>query len=161
MKDWYNGLQSRERYLVIAGSLVMILVLLYALVWDPVFQKAKRLEKSVAANKQTVAWMQSASAEVRGLRRSGVKTVDTDTSLISAVEASAKKSGLRDSVARMEPLGANKINVELRDANFDRLMIWVGMLSQEYAANVSQFTSDAADDLGRVNARMTLTREAS
>lgn len=161
MMDWFNTLQARERYLVVGAGVVMVLVLLYSFVWDPVFKKTAQLEKSVAAKQSQIQWMQNAGAEVQALKRSGGVTVNTTTSLISAVESSARKSGMRDSVTRMEPQGTGKITVELKEADFDRLMVWIGMLDKQFAAAVSQFSASPADAAGRVNARLILTREAS
>ncbi|MCO6413706.1 MAG: type II secretion system protein M, partial [Thiogranum sp.] len=39
MKDWFLGLEPRERKLVTAGAVVLVLLLLYVLVWEPVVGK--------------------------------------------------------------------------------------------------------------------------
>ena len=35
---WYTGLQAREKILVLATSLIMIITLLYLVIWEPVFK---------------------------------------------------------------------------------------------------------------------------
>lgn len=162
MMEWFTSLQTRERYLIAAAGVVVLLTLLYSLVWDPVASGAAKLEKSIATQKNQLLWMNNASAEIRALKGSGGNTngaANQNVSLITAVETSAKRAGVRKSVTRMEPQGALKITVELKNADFGRLISWVEMLSKQYGAAVSQFSSSKTDVPGLVNARLIFSRE--
>ena len=161
MMEWFNTLQTRERYLLGAAAVVVALVLLYTLVWDPVVSSVSRLEKSVAASQRQLVWMQNASAEIRALQRSsgGSARVQRNVSLITAVESSAKRSGVRQQVTRMEPQGAKKISVELKKVNFDRLISWIEVVARQYGASVAQFSASKTDAPGLVDARLIFTRE--
>ncbi len=162
MMEWFTALQTRERYLIGVAGIVVLLTLLYTLVWDPVASGATKLEKSVSAQKNQLVWMNNARAEIRQLKGSGGNknnSANRKVSLITAVETSAKRAGVRKTVTRMEPQGSLKITVELKNTDFGRLISWVEMLSQQYGAAVSQFSSSKTDTPGLVNARLIFSRE--
>ncbi|HHO69319.1 MAG TPA: type II secretion system protein M, partial [Gammaproteobacteria bacterium] len=70
MKDWFLGLEPRERRLVTAGGVVLALLLVYLVVWEPLAARYRQLQDSVAQQRETLAWMQQAAAQVKALQRS-------------------------------------------------------------------------------------------
>ncbi|HEY9147524.1 MAG TPA: type II secretion system protein GspM, partial [Gammaproteobacteria bacterium] len=71
MKHYLMGLQPRERYTLIAGAVVLLLLLVYLLLVEPFVVNLERLDKRVAAQQEDVAWMRAAVAEVERLRAEG------------------------------------------------------------------------------------------
>ncbi len=61
MKDWFESLDLRERQFVSVGSVVVIIVLLYGLIWAPLDKKHSELQADI------VKW-QNATADLRPLR---------------------------------------------------------------------------------------------
>lgn len=162
MKAWYESLQERERLLLLGGSLLLGLMLLYLLVWEPLQRDVRNLEAAVHAARGQVSWMQQASAEATALkgRAPGTAPSKSRGSLINAVEQSAGQAGLRQAIQRMEPQGSDKIILEFREVAFDHLITWLGSLEQRYAAHVSQFNATRSPSPGRVDARVILERNA-
>ena len=162
MKEWLNNLQARERNLILGAALILAALLLYLLLWEPVSKKVTSLKGSVSAQQTQLVWMQQASREVRTLQKNPASgpVGNQGTSLIRAVETSAKETGMRSSVTRMEPQGSDKITVELRGAEFDGLVDWIGILTHQYGASVNQFSATKTDAQGRVDARFILSRES-
>ncbi|HHJ19366.1 MAG TPA: type II secretion system protein M [Gammaproteobacteria bacterium] len=163
MNAWFNGLQDRERYLVVGGAVTLLLLLVYLLLWEPAVSGREKLQKSVVAQRSQLLWMNNASAEVQALQKnsSAGHSSNLRMSLIRAVESSASRTGLRSSVTRMEPQGAKKITVELKQASFDRLVEWIGLLQRDYGASIQQFSASKTDAKGLVDARFILARGAS
>ena len=44
MKDWFAGLEPRERQLIISGGVVLLVMLLYLLVWEPIAKDNESLK---------------------------------------------------------------------------------------------------------------------
>ncbi|RUM94919.1 MAG: hypothetical protein DSZ28_00700 [Thiothrix sp.] len=163
MKEWFNNLQTRERNLVLGLALILAVLLIYLLLWEPVTKKVAGLENSVNAQQAQLTWMQQASQEIMALQK-GTRpqaTSNQGTSLINAVESSAKNTGIRDTITRTEPQGSDKITVELHSTEFDRLVDWIGVLTNQYNAQITQFSASRTDAKGRVDARFILSRESS
>jgi general secretion pathway protein M len=157
MKDWFFGLERRERMLVIAGGAVLLLLLLYVLIWDPIASGYRELKTSVAEQKQTLAWMKQASAQVKSLQRSsGVNARGLGgRSLLAVVDQSARSDGLGSSIKRIEPDGSKGVKVWLEGAAFDPMILWLGKLTKTYQIETSIITIEPQGG-GRVNARLTL-----
>lgn len=163
MKEWFNNLQTRERNLVLGAALILAVLLIYLLLWEPVTNKVAGLKSSVASQQAQLAWMQQANQEIKALQQGTRprRAFNQGISLINAVENSAKKSGVRETITRTEPQGSDKITVELRGTEFDRLVDWIGVLTNQYSAQVTQFSASRTDIKGRVDARLILSRKSS
>jgi len=163
MKEWFNNLQTRERNLVLGAALILAALIIYLLLWEPTAKKVAGLKNAVNTQQTQLAWMQQASQEIKALQQGPrpLSTSDQGISLINAVESSAKKTGLSETITRTEPQGSDKITVELRGTEFDRLVDWIGVLTNQYSAQVTQFNASRTDTKGRVDARFILSREAS
>ena len=160
MKEWFANLQPRERLILLGAALVLLPLLLYLLVWEPLDKEVRTLRNSVSAGQKQIAWLQQASAEARALKAGGAAaTADTSVSLISAVETTATQRNLRSALKRIEPQGSDKIAIDIDNAAFDDIIRWIGELQTRYGATVSQFSAARGDDPGRIEGRLVLTRK--
>jgi general secretion pathway protein M len=162
MKDWFLGLEPRERKLVAGGAAVLVLLLLYVLVWEPVVGSYAALRENVAAQKQTLAWMRQSAAQVQSLRRaaSGSSQGLGGRSLLALVDQSARSDGLGSAIKRIEPDGAKGVKVWLEGVAFDPMVLWLGKLTRTYRIEASVITIEP-QSAGRVNARLTLLEPAA
>jgi general secretion pathway protein M len=156
MKEWFLALEARERKLVAGGAAVLVLLFLYALIVDPLISGYSTLKDNVAAQKQTLAWMQQASQQIQSLRRSaGVGTVGLGgRSLLAVVDQSARSDGLDEAIKRIEPEGSKSVKVWLEGVSFDRMIVWLAKLTKTYQIETSVITLEP-QGAGRVNARLT------
>lgn len=157
MKDWFLGLDPRERKLVAGGAAVLLLLLLYVMVWEPVVGNYSALRENVAAQRQTLAWMQESAAKVQSLRRStsGSSQGLAGRSLLAVVDQSARSDGLGSFIKRIEPDGSKGVKVWLEGVGFDPMILWLGKLTRTYQIETSIISIEPQGS-GRVNARLTL-----
>jgi general secretion pathway protein M len=160
VKDWWANLAERERLLVAAAGAVLALALFYLLAWEPLFKARAELEQAVAAQRNTLRWMQEAAVEVRALKRaSGPAALQgRNRSLLSVLDQTATQAGIRDHIERMEPEGQNGVKLWLDDVPFDPLVRWMERLERHYGVHVKRASITPADETGRVDARLTLER---
>lgn len=161
MKDWFFRLEPRERALVSAGATLLLLLLLYLMIWEPVAGKYTRLQATVQSQQQDLAWMQQAAGQINALKRSATGGAQGlgGRSLLAVVDQSARSGGLGEAIKRIEPDGSKGVKVWLEGAAFDPMIIWLGKLSKSYLIEPSIITLEPIGD-GRVNARLTLLEPA-
>lgn len=161
MKDWFFGLQARERLLVGAGGVLLLWLLLYLMIWEPIADEYTGLKESVAAQQQTLAWMQQAAAQIEALQNSGATGAKGlgGRSLLAVVDQSARSGGLGNAIKRIEPDGGKGVKMWLEGAAFDTMILWLGQLSKSYRIESSLITLEPIGN-GRVNARLTLLEPA-
>jgi len=157
VKDWFMGLEARERKLVIGGAAVLLLLLFYVAIWEPLAGGYAALKNNVAEQKQTLVWMQQAAQQLQLLRRSAPAAAQglAGRSLLAVVDQSARADGLGSSLKRIEPDGSKGVKVWLEGVVFDSMVIWLGKLTRTYHIETSIITIEPLGN-GRVNARLTL-----
>lgn len=160
MRAWWAGLANRERLLVGLAGGTVLLALLYLLVWEPFAQGRADLASRVQAHQKDLTWMQQSATELARLRASTrTQTVrDRQRSLLAIIDSSAKQTGLRKVIQRMEPVGKDGAKLWLENADFDRLMGWLGELQRRFGIRVTRASFDRQDSPGRVDARLSLQR---
>ena len=163
MKEWFAGLEARERQLVSGGAAVLALLLLYTMIWEPIVSGYRNLQEDVAQQTETLAWMQQAAAQIKGLQRSGAGGAARGLggrSLLAVVDQSARSGGLGNAIKRIEPDGSKGVKVWLEGVAFDPMILWLGKLTRTYQIETSLITIEPQGG-GRVNARLTLLEPAA
>ncbi len=156
MKDWFAGLEPRERMLISGGAAVLLVLLLYVMIWEPISDNYRALKEGVAQQKQTLVWMKQSAAKIKALQRSrpGARGLG-GRSLLAVVDKSARSSGLGEAIKRIEPEGSKGVKVWLEGVAFDPMILWLGKLTKTYRIETSIITIEPQGN-GRVNARLTL-----
>lgn len=153
MKAYWMQLQARERRLLLLGALALLLLLAYALVWEPARAGLARLEQDTAAQRATLAWMEQARQQVQHLRQTRPPT--GGPSLLPLAEQSAKAHGLGPALKRIQPDGQHSVRVWLEQASFDDTLRWLDTLAGRHGVKIGAFSAERAD-AGRVHARLVL-----
>lgn len=166
MKAWFSALALRERIMVITAAVIAALGLGYVGLWEPLAAGVTRLEQSVQAQRELKQWMQKSAAEVQRLRGGGGATPvaaagEEPRSLLSITDETVRQANLGPAVRRIEPEGQTIVRVVFEQASFDDMMIWLGTLQRSFGVTVVDLSADRQEQIGRVNARLTLKREAS
>jgi general secretion pathway protein M len=158
MKEWFAGLEARERIMLLSGAVVLAVFLVYLLVWHPVHSGYERLKSSIAEQRTTAVWMQESAARVTLLRRAGHASGQGlgGRSLLAVTDSTARAGGLADSLKRVEPEGSNGVRVWLEDASFDSFIAWLALLSSNHGINPDSVSMEKSKTPGLVNVRLTL-----
>lgn len=156
MKLWWAGLAPRERVILGGGALVLVLVLLYLLVWEPVAQQRQQLRADISALSADLAWMQQVAPQVKRRASQQINQPSTPAaggSVLTLVEVSARAAGLHESLERVQPEGTGA-RLWFAETGFDGLLRWLGELEQRQGLQVSQLAVDAGNAPGTVTARI-------
>ncbi len=155
MKEWFAGLEQRERHLVISGAVLLGLMLMYIAVWEPLTNKASTLRVSTAEQASTLRWMRQAAQDVKKLRGSGNRVKSTGgQSLLSVVDSTAKSGRLGTALKRVQPDGEQRVRVWMEAANFDDVMRWLVLLDTRYGVTIENSVFEMKQESGRVDARL-------
>lgn len=157
MRQWWLGLEQRERRTLILGVSALAVILAYFLLWRPAHLGATRAATKLRQEEALLTWMQRAAAEARQLQQSGGGSSATNgQSLFALADQSARAAGLADAIRRVEPSGADHVRISLQDAAFDRVVTWLGGLSAKQGVAVDAATIRQGKAPGKVNAQLVL-----
>ncbi|TNF36927.1 MAG: type II secretion system protein M [Gammaproteobacteria bacterium] len=162
LERWLETLQARERNLVYAGAIFLIISILYLAVWDPVFSALDAAKQENQSQRELLSWMKSASIEARALQSSGASLADRfkNQSLSSLAERSALSSGTKAFIRKLES-DKEGVKVQLEQADFDRVIFWLHDMQSKYDIFASSILVEPHKETGAVNVRLTLERTES
>ena len=163
MKQWMQGLDSRERMLLISGVIVAAGFLFYLLVWQPAHSGYDKVKRNILEQRATASWMQQSAAKVQqlqGVGQAGGQGLG-ERSLLAVTDSTARAGGLAASLKRIEPEGSNGVRVWLEGASFDHFVSWLGLLSSKHGINPDSVSMEKHGTAGQVNVRLTLQASQS
>jgi len=126
-----SKLSVRERWLVLGAAAFLFVVLIFALVVNPLMTRQQRYLRMAQAKKKDLTKFNELALEYRTLKssmeeiQSRVTSRSSDTSLLAAMEGTARKLGLADKIASMKPFSSDlesglvQSSVELRVEKVD------------------------------------------
>lgn len=122
----WQGLQTREQQVLGISAVVLVLLLAYLVVIDPVYSGRDEAEQRLQSTRSAFAVVQQQASDLKtsapqaGVAGSG--------SLLTQVESSARNEGLRSALKRLQPSGDNQVQVSLEGASYQQLMQWLSKL---------------------------------
>lgn len=156
MRDWFTGLETRERLILSAGGVLAVVIVWWGLIWMPLSSRNLELTEAVTEKQRMLATLQRARAvaPAPGLQ------VDAATrqSLVLLVDQTHRSFGLDGRLLRTQPDGTDGIRVTFQEAAFDGLVGWLGTMQTSYGIAVESATIDGARSAGVVNATIVLRR---
>lgn len=156
MRAWWDGLQDRERLVLLAGGVTAGIIILWAAVWNPLFVGTAQLTDEVASKERLLAQLTrleatvGTSAPTRAAGRGG--------SLVVVVDQTIRTQGLGASLKRNQPNGADGINLTFQAASFDTLIRWLTQLNRDHGISVQSASFSEARQPGLVNSTLVLRR---
>lgn len=157
-RAWWSALAERERRVLGAGTLVLGLVLLYLLVWEPLAGARRERERALADARALATLLESLALEMQQNRGTGGPTAGAGQSLLAVVDQSRRASALTKPPSRLQPEGDTTVRIWLEDVPFDALLRWLNDLQNRYGVRVDNADIERESGPGLVNARLTLTR---
>jgi general secretion pathway protein M len=153
MRAWFDNLQPRERWILIAGIVVAIGVVLWAGVLRPLRAQSVSLQASVESKQRLLLDLGRLGA-ASTVRTPG--TPGAEQTLVVVVDSTAQAHGLR--ITRSRPNGPSGVEVTLQAVPFDTLVAWLMTLHGTHAVDVESAQLTTARQQGLVNGQVLLHR---
>jgi len=161
LRDWFDTLPARERVMVVMATVVVLITLFYVMAWEPLHKGLQQQLKKRDTLQQSLAWMQGAAQEVRALRAAGIsgQRRDSNAPVTLTIEKTAASSGVKAQLGKLESSGKNSARARLDSVDFNQMILWLNTLEQHYGITASSISIDASGKPGRVDARITFSRD--
>ncbi len=131
MIDTFTALSLRERILIGAALLVGLLLIAYIYLWEPKMKQLKNLRDiKVPQSEQTLAWVEQALMHAQNSPADARKKI-IEGPLLTVIEQTAEKAGVRASIRRMQPNQAQAVKIWMEEVPFDSWLRWIELLRQQ------------------------------
>ena len=161
MKNWFDALEVRERFVVAIGAFIVVISLIYGLAWAPLDEKHEMLKTDVENWQRSLAALKPLrDSAATGGQSSPAPILGSQQSPIIIVDQTLRSRGLDRYRQRSQPTANNGIRIDFENVAFDELVLWLGDLSDQYAMHVQagSFGTNSRVGPGRINASLTLER---
>lgn len=155
----YIKLAPRERVIVLVGSVVVLLTVLYLGLIEPVVQAHSNRVAALSSSRALAVQLETAAAAVASAGpKAGGAQAGRGMSLLAAVDQSTRGGALAKTPERMQPEGDREVKVWFDDVPFDSLVRWLAALQTQYGISVGTLDVEAQSGNGLVDARLSLNR---
>jgi general secretion pathway protein M len=161
MIRWFSSLAPRERLILTGGMLILLILLGYTLILEPLDTAIREKESILQAQRSQMSDLRAMAAEYRSLGSAEPRTGSGTggTSLLAIVDTSGTANGIKDSIKRLNPEGKDKVRIQLEEAPFDNLVLWLVRLSEDYQITAASTNMRRGDEIGKVSGNLMLQRK--
>jgi general secretion pathway protein M len=156
VKTWWQGLNLRERRLVLGLGSAVLVILLYGLIWQPLNESLDSTKKRVASRAALLTWVTENTARYQSAQ-SATGTKQSTGSLSSIVNRTANQQQL--TISRMQPQGES-LQVWVDSTSFTQLLFWLEQLVNNEGLQVQAIDLTKGENQGEVRVRrLQLTKQ--
>ena len=149
IKKYWAELQSREKMVLGMGGIIVSIILVYALLLQPLYRAINHMETALPGIRSNLVWMRQTDALLNSGGNLPVKnnSEGSKDSLLSVIESTARKVGIRKAIQQMAPVkNNNEVRVVLEEADFNQWLRWVDTLYKRYDVDIRQVTAERDED---------------
>jgi type II secretory pathway component PulM len=146
----------REKAIVGAALLVLIVLGIHAFVIEPYQERIATVREAIAQQRADLAWMRSA---VAGMPTGGAAASTTQISgtLANFINQAVQRQGLSGQLSQISPIGNDEIRMRYSAVDFNRLVNFIAQVNSS-GLDIKDIRISAADDPGIVDSSLVLVR---
>ena len=151
----------QERRTIALGTLVILPLLAYFLLWQPAHDALAKLHATLPQLRIQAEQMRLAAQQVEDLRHRPKLAVLDSTAVKNAVEESADRHQLRTSLSSVTAQEPNGVRITLSAVSFEKWLSWLRELQQSQHIRIESVSVTPLTAAGMVSIRATLTNGSS
>ncbi len=155
LKQYWQGLEARERRLLLIGGGLALAIVFYSLLWEPWHERIRSLRVEVPSKYQDLVWLTWQKDHLRGvLSKKQARALSKPASVLTFIEQSATRLGLRKSLS-ISPGRNGQTRIIIKQAPFDQALAFAQALSKA-GFRLEAVLFKGADTPGQVDATLTI-----
>lgn len=129
------ALQQRERQLVKAMLVILLLATAYYVVWEPIVSSNQQAISKLNNSKNTWLWLNQQQQAMQSTQGSVKQVIiDSQSELTSYIQQQIAQQNIKNNVSNISPISsANRrgIQVEFAQVSYPRFFRWLSKMEQE------------------------------
>ncbi|MEO8443422.1 MAG: type II secretion system protein M [Gammaproteobacteria bacterium] len=158
LRDWFQKLAPRERWMVLAAAVFALIALVYALALQPLYAARSRAAADVEAKRSLLGEIEQVARRFGPQAGAAPVVAPGADSLVVVIDRSTRERGLGGNLKRNQPEGTNGIRLRLENAPFDDLTAWLVEVQASHGLAITSASFDPTGEPGRVNSNLVLER---
>lgn len=133
----WQAMPERDRRVYCLLAIFLVLILLYAFVWQPSVQARAKLRHELLEKKSQLAQMQVQAKQIQTLKSAIRLSQSSPSGLKTAVETSAKLHHIETQISKIDTLTDGALNLTLPNISFDTWVAWAYALQTEHQIRIA------------------------
>lgn len=154
MKAYWNSLNERERWMVIAAGLCLFIYGYYLVLYAPLAHRVEERSFQLADKVKTLSWMKTVTPQKTS---SSTQKKVNNSQLLAAVATRLKDNANLNQPYELQQTRSGEIQLSFEEVPFNTLMKWLIQMNQSYAFTIKQLDLNATATPGIVKAIMIIT----
>jgi general secretion pathway protein M len=146
--EFWSGRTQREKTLLMWGSLIAAILIVYLVLWAPAYEGRARLRDSLPAMQRTLAQMTAQANEARSLSGGGQGVMPTGGALRDALAKSLTDNNI---VATQVLTTGGAVQIQLKNASFPAWTSWLDDVRKQFKVQVAETHVTALKPDGQVD----------
>ncbi len=125
-----NSLEKREKYTVLLGVFVVIVVIGVFFITIPLYKKSQLLEKKLNTEIQNLQELKKLASEYAGIKKINPEKPEIT---LSEIETLSKEVGIRKNITTIKPITLTEgqgIEINMKDADANKLINFLKILKR-------------------------------
>jgi type II secretory pathway component PulM len=157
LEQYLQRLSQRERYLVIGGAALALILIVLAIVL-PLQNRVSATQARVQQKRSDLVYLRAVIPQLMSLQTTVRPAGVLNESLAALVDRTAREGGFSKNLAGTQASGDGGLNVRLDKIAFDAMITWLSQLHERYGVSVDTATVDAAGEPGIITATLVLRK---
>ncbi len=159
MKEWFNNLKQREQLIVLTGSVVVAVYLLFVLLWRPMASSIDTLHRQNKAAEDTLAEVKQLVVTLSSLNAGGASQQSgSGESLTRVIDNSIKNNSL--TMSRFQPSSSGDVQVRFENSSFNNILAWLHDIEINHGVVVKDLSISPGSGSGIVNVSVRLRKSS-
>lgn len=157
MKQYWQSMNDREKTMVLAAGLCIILYLFYLLVFSPLLNAVHNKSAQLIEKRDTLHWLE----QVRPLAQKGGKSKQSlsNSQLLTLIGKQLKEDKVLNLPYQLQQASNGDIQLSFESVPLNPLLNWLGQLDGQYHLSVKQFNAEKTEVSGIVKLSLQLSGE--
>lgn len=145
MKDYFNNLNDREKWMVIGGGICLIFFIYYAFLYAPLRNAATQQSEKLVEQIDTLEWMKKIKQEGHSLQK---KQKLDNSQLLTLVATQLKQSKTINVPYQLEQTGSGEVQLSFDEVPFKLFITWLEKINETYSFTVKQLNIEKTKTSG-------------
>ena len=128
MSELLARYSQREKMIVLAALLVIVVIGFHSLVIEPYQMRVAELQVELEQQRADLEWMKSAVANMPS-KTAAPDTVKIDGTLANFVDQAVRSQGLSSKLKQMSPVGTDEIRMRYTAVDFNQLISFIAQVN--------------------------------
>lgn len=147
MKDYFNSLNEREKWMVILGGICLVIFCFYSFLYSPLSTRVNYGSTQLVEKVDTLNWMKKVKKENHSLQK---KENISNSQLLTLLANQLKEEDTLNFPFQLQQTSSGEIQLSFDEVPFHAFINWLAKINNQYAISIKQLDMEKTKTSGMI-----------